>query len=81
MAKCNPPCHQTASTDGHGHRIMVSQSGNEKFPAGTPHIQCGPCANQDCEEALAQIAKVFPNSEEALLLRFKRLKAKVEGTL
>ena len=75
---CSPKCHKTASFAGPGgNRIMVSQSGNEKFPAGTPHPQCGPCAEEDCKEALAQIAKAFPDSEIGLLERYRKLKEKV----
>jgi hypothetical protein len=78
MEKCKPGCVKTASTDCAGHRIMLSEPGNSKFPiAHTPHPQCGPCALQDCAEAMEQIARQFPDSEEALFARFEKVKAKL----
>lgn len=49
---------RTASHEGRGHRIMVSQPGNEKFPIPhTPHPQCPSCAEEDRREMLEQIAR------------------------
>jgi hypothetical protein len=50
---------------------MVSQPGNEKFPAHTPHIKCPSCAEEDRQEALRQIkeaeeASVFEGCEDLL---------------
>jgi len=74
MLKCTPTCHQTASIHN-GRRLMVSQGG--KYPFGMVHEQCGPCALQDCAEAMEQIARQFPDSEEALLVRFEKAKRKL----
>lgn len=72
---CSPKCMKSASTDGHGRRIMISVAGNEKFPTPhTCHIQCPSCEKADIAEALAQIAKAFPDSEIGLNARFKKLK-------
>jgi hypothetical protein len=68
---------KTASTDGHGHRIMVSQSGNKKFPSHTPHPQCPDCAEEECKEALQQIAKAEETAffgSETLAAKYRKLK-------
>jgi hypothetical protein len=57
---------------------MVSEPGNKKFPiAHTPHSQCGECATEECKEAMEQIARQFPDSEEALFARFEKAKRKL----
>ena len=73
---CFPKCMKTASTDSSGQRIMVSQGGNAKFPADTPHPRCPECAKEECAQHLAEIAKAFPDSEEALFQRFEKAKKK-----
>lgn len=76
---CNPKCLKTASTDGHGRRIMVNEFGNLKYPiAHTPHPQCPECAKEECQKAMAEIAKAFPNSEIGLEARLEALKKKME---
>lgn len=74
---CGSKCHKTSSVDSTGHRIMVSVAGNEKFPIPhTPHSQCPSCEKSEMAEALAQIAKAFPNSEIGLNARFEEFKKK-----
>ena len=75
---CSLKCRKTASVDSTGCRIMVSVAGNEKFPTPhTPHSQCPSCEKADIAEALAQIAKAFPNSEIGLNARFEAMKKKL----
>jgi len=66
---CSPKCKSVASL-AEGPRLKMSMSDKGKFPYGTIHPWCLSCIQE-------QIAEAFPNSEESLLLRFEKLKAKL----
>ena len=77
MKKCDPPCHKTASLSGPGGpRIMVSQSGNKKFPAHTPHPQCPECSSAEYHQMLAEINRLEHPEEQKLFDKLEKLKGK-----
>ena len=72
---CNPKCHKTASLSGPGGpRIMVSQPGNPKLPAYTPHGQCPECVAEEYKEMLAQINRLEHPEEQLLFDKLEKLK-------
>jgi hypothetical protein len=74
---CQVKCHKTASLDGSGgHRIMIAQSGNLKYPDHFPHPQCPECVAEEYKEMLAQINRLENPQEQVLFDQFEKVKGK-----
>lgn len=81
---CKTECHKTAALSGPGGgRIMISQPGNPKFLAGTPHPQCADCAAGEYQSMLEDIQKLKDANVlgPGMAAEWERLQAKTKKVL